>query len=58
MRPSRGSCAAIVAGLLMAVNVLHVRQTPIASVDTAMTFWFTAAVWAGTRLVAYRGLRD
>lgn len=53
-----GGLAAVIAGLLMAVNVLHVRQTPVASVDTAMTFWFTAAVWAGTRLVDHRGTRD
>lgn len=54
----RGPLAAAIAGLLTSANVLLVRQTPIASVDTAMAFWFTAAVLAATRLVERQGLRD
>ena len=45
-----GPSAAVVAASALAVSVLHVRQSQIASVDSAMTFWFVAALWAALRL--------
>ena len=45
-----GARAGVVAGLLLAVSVLHVRQSPLAAVDIPMAFWFVCAVWAAVRL--------
>jgi len=41
-----GRAAAVISASALAVSVLHVRQAQIASVDSAMTFWFVAALWA------------
>jgi hypothetical protein len=40
-----------VAALLLAVGVLHVRQSALACVDVPMAFWFVGAVWASLRLL-------
>ncbi len=48
----------LLAAALMAVNVVHVRQTPLAAVDTPMAFWFTAATIASVRLLASARYRD
>lgn len=46
MRP-----AAWGAGALLAVGVVHLRQSHLAGVDAAMTFYFVGAVWAAVRLL-------
>ncbi len=46
-----GRTAAAVAGMLMALCAIHVRQSPLAAVDVPMTFWFVAAMWASVRLL-------
>jgi tetratricopeptide (TPR) repeat protein len=53
-----GAGAAPIAGLLLAVCVIHVRQSPLAAVDVPMTFWFVATVWASVRLIDRRGPWD
>ena len=53
-----GRTVSLLATLALAVSVLHVRQTQIAGVDSAMTFWFMAASWAALRLLASDRLRD
>jgi 4-amino-4-deoxy-L-arabinose transferase-like glycosyltransferase len=45
-----GRTAAVVAGLLMALCSIHVRQSPLAAVDVPMAFWFAAAIWACVRV--------
>ncbi|MDA0337710.1 MAG: hypothetical protein O2782_21300, partial [bacterium] len=45
------SAPGLLAATLMAVNVVHGRQTPLAAVDTPMAFWFTAATIASVRLL-------
>ena len=45
-----GRSAAALAASALAVSVLHVRQAQIAGVDSAMAFWFVAALWAALRL--------
>ncbi|MEE2657479.1 MAG: tetratricopeptide repeat protein [Candidatus Latescibacterota bacterium] len=50
--------ATFLAMLLMAVNVLHVRQSPIASVDVPLAFWFGMATWGGLRLLTRHEVRD
>ncbi|MBT6145875.1 MAG: hypothetical protein HOH74_10610, partial [Gemmatimonadetes bacterium] len=52
-----GPSAASVAASALAVSVLHVRQSQVASVDSAMTFWFVAALWAALRLASDPRLR-
>ncbi len=49
-RIAYGRKAAVIAALLMAVCPLHVRQSHLAGVDTALTLWFTGVVWAALRL--------
>lgn len=46
-----GRFAGALAALLMAVCVIHVRQSILAAVDVPMTCWFAGAVWAGVRLL-------
>ena len=46
-----GSRAGPMAGLALAVCTIHVRQSPLASVDVMMTFWFVGALWASVRLL-------
>jgi Flp pilus assembly protein TadD len=53
-----GRSVPVLAALTVAVSVLHVRQSQIAGVDNAMTFWFMAALWAAARLQAYDRQRD
>lgn len=61
-RLSTARCAQSAAGLfaaaLMAVNAVHVRQAPLAAVDTPLAFWFAAAVFASIRLLQADGRRD
>ncbi|MDA0336667.1 MAG: glycosyltransferase family 39 protein [bacterium] len=52
-----GRSAGVVAASALAVSVLHVRQAQIAGVDSAMAFWFVAALWAALRLTGDRRLR-
>ena len=52
------SASGLLAAALMAVNVVHVRQSPLAAVDTPMTFWFVAAAVASLRLLATHRRRD
>ena len=49
---------AIIAALLMAVNVVHVRQSPLAGTDVPQAFWFAVATWAALRLLDHCRLRD
>ncbi len=53
-----GENAGIISGLLLAVSVLHVRQSALAAVDAPMTFWFVCAVWAAVRLCNHVDVRD
>jgi tetratricopeptide (TPR) repeat protein len=41
----------LAAALLVSVNVLLVRQAPIAGTDTPLVFWSCCAVWASLRLL-------
>jgi hypothetical protein len=52
------SAAGLLAAALMAVNVVHVRQSPLATVDTPLTFWFAAAAVASVRLLSADRRRD
>ena len=47
-----GRAAAAIAGMLLAVCSLHVRQSPLAAVDVPMTFWYTAAMYSSVRLMS------
>lgn len=40
----------LLAGGLMAVCVIHVRQSPVAGADVPMTLFFVLALWAAVRL--------
>ncbi|MSR84218.1 MAG: hypothetical protein EXS58_15055 [Candidatus Latescibacteria bacterium] len=53
-----GASAGLAAGLLLAVGVVHVRQTVLAGVDAALAFWCVGAVWAAVRLLDREELRD
>ena len=53
-----GERAGWIAGGLLAVSSLHVRQSPLAAVDVPMTFWFIGALWASVRLFQRGALRD
>lgn len=53
-----GSRAGLVAGLLLAVGVVHVRQSALAGVDAALAFWCVGVVWTAARLLDREGLRD
>lgn len=46
-----GPAGAVIAGAAMAVSVLHVRQSPLACVDLAMSFWFVLALWSALRIL-------
>lgn len=46
-----GPWAGLAAALLLAVGVLHVRQSALAAVDVPMTCWYVGAVWAAVRLL-------
>ena len=48
----------IAAAALLTVNVIHVRQAALASVDAALAFWCLGAVWAAVRLLEREGMRD
>ena len=48
-----GRAAAAIAGMLLAVCSLHVRQSPLAAVDVPMTFWYTAAMYSSVRLISH-----
>lgn len=52
------SAPGLLAAALMAVNIVHVRQSPLAAVDTPMAFWFTAAAVASLRLLRTDTRRD
>ena len=45
------STAGLSAALFVTVNVLLLRQAPIADTDTPLVFWFSCAVWASLRLL-------
>ncbi len=45
-----GRKAAAIAGMLMALCSIHVRQSPLAAVDVPMTFWYVGAMWASVQL--------
>ncbi len=53
-----GAGAGLIAGLLLAVGVVHVRQSVLAGVDAALAFWCVGAVWAAVRLLDRESLRD
>jgi len=53
-----GRRAGWVAGSLLAVCAVHVRQSHLAGVDAAMTFWFVGATWAAARLRERERLAD
>ena len=45
-----GEVSGWIAGLFLAISVLHVRQSPLAAVDVPMTFWFVCSLWSAVRL--------
>lgn len=53
-----GKEAGIVAALVLALNVLHLRQSALAAVDIPLAFWSLGAVWAAVRLLGNGGYRD
>ena len=53
-----GAKATWAAGALLAVGVVHMRQSYLAGVDVAMTFYFVGAVWAAVRLLERERLGD
>lgn len=53
-----GNGAAVAAAGLLAVSVLHVRQTPLAAVDIPLAFWVVGATWAAVRLLHAERARD
>ena len=53
-----GAGPGLVAGLLMALGVVHVRQTLLAGVDSALAFWCVGVVWATVRLLDHEKPRD
>jgi len=52
------STAGLLAASLAAVNVLLVRQAPLAGNDTPLAFWFVIATLASLRLLRVGALRD
>ena len=48
----------LAAAALLALNVIHVRQAALASVDAALACWCLGAVWAAVRLCEREELRD
>ena len=48
----------LLAGGLMAVCVIHVRQSPVAGADVPMTLLFVLALWAAVRLESAHSTRD
>jgi tetratricopeptide (TPR) repeat protein len=57
-RSLQGPRAGYLAGALLAVGAVHVRQSHLAGVDAAMTLWYTGAVWASVRLLKKETLQD
>lgn len=53
-----GNWTGLAAALLLAVGVLHVRQSPLAAVDVPMACWYVGAVWAAVRLLEQDCLVD
>jgi 4-amino-4-deoxy-L-arabinose transferase-like glycosyltransferase len=53
-----GPALGLAAAALLAVDVVHVRQTALASVDAALACWCVGAVWAAVRLLQREGMRD
>ena len=53
-----GEGTALAAAGLLAVSVLHVRQTPLAAVDVPLAFWVAGATWAAVRLLIADRTRD
>ena len=56
--PGNARFAGWTAGALLAVGVVHLRQSYLAGVDAAMTFYYVGAVWAAVRLLQRDHLRD
>lgn len=52
------SSPALLAAATLAVNSVHVRQSPLATVDTPLAFWFAAATLAALRLLDTARRRD
>lgn len=52
------SSPALLAAASLAVNSVHVRQSPLATVDTPLAFWFAAATLAALRLLDTARRRD
>ena len=48
----------LAAAALLALNVIHVRQAALASVDAALACWCLGAVWAAVRLFEREEMRD
>lgn len=53
-----GPVLGAVAATLLAVDVVHMRQSSLATVDTALACWCVGAVWAAVRLFECEGMRD
>jgi tetratricopeptide (TPR) repeat protein len=47
-----------IAALLLALCVVHIRQSSLAAVDIPMAFWYVGATWAAVGLLTRDQLRD
>lgn len=56
--PTAATTTGIIAALLIAINVVHIRQSPLAGTDAAQAFWFALATWAAIRLLDHSRLQD
>lgn len=53
-----GPVLGLAAAAVLVADVVHVRQTALASVDAALACWCLGAVWAAVRLLQCEGMRD
>jgi 4-amino-4-deoxy-L-arabinose transferase-like glycosyltransferase len=53
-----GPGLALAAAAFIAVDVVHVRQASLVSVDASLACWCVAVVWAAVRLLQNEAVRD
>lgn len=53
-----GPGLALAAAAFIAVDVVHVRQASLVSVDVSLACWCVAVVWAAVRLLQNEAVRD
>jgi len=55
-REAYGPRAGALAAFLLAISVVHVRQSVLASADVAMGFWYLFSTWVALRAISRPGL--